>query len=488
LARADLLNILYSKKMSPLEFKFDSLFVPSMYNYMTIQDTNSLYNVASSVRYAGNIDMKYKAINDILTKRGFARFHSGTNRVVYRYLEDQNFLIKVAMDRVGIHDNPAEFKNQWLLKPFITKVFEVSPCGAVGQFERILPITSRKEFEYMAPDIYDLLVNNIIGKYVLEDIGTKYFMNWGIRTGFGPVLLDFPYVFELDGNKMHCNLPLIHGQKFPICDGEIDYDIGFNKLVCTKCGKEYNAKDLQVNGNNKLIILKGEDNMNLNVKLMRGNEVICESGKSSEYIKKPEPKPVQSSTPVIKSRLSFDARAILTPPTEERKPELNIKSKFIRPNSTQPVNIESLIDVTEGRVAKIYNTQEVIREAEKYFEDRARKEEKIYTNPIVEKAKEDEAKSAIDSANSASEISSVIEPVAVTQTASLDLTNLNNIKITPKLESEPIQKLVEKYAADSMDEEQENSTSPMAVYKKNKYVSETDIKHAELSEEVLSKY
>ena len=35
----------------------------------------------------------------------------------------------------------------------------------------------------------------------MADIGTNFFMNWGIRPGFGPVLLDYPYVYELDGNK-----------------------------------------------------------------------------------------------------------------------------------------------------------------------------------------------------------------------------------------------------------------------------------------------
>ena len=32
-------------------------------------------------------------------------------------------------------------------------------------------------------------------------------MNYGLREGFGPVLLDYPYVFELDGRKLICNVP-----------------------------------------------------------------------------------------------------------------------------------------------------------------------------------------------------------------------------------------------------------------------------------------
>ena len=39
-----------------------------------------------------------------------------------------------------------EYQNQFLIKPFCTKVFEVSPCGTVGIAERVEPITSKAEF------------------------------------------------------------------------------------------------------------------------------------------------------------------------------------------------------------------------------------------------------------------------------------------------------------------------------------------------------
>ena len=84
-----------------------------------------------------------------------------------------------------------------LLKPFVTKMFECSPCGTVATVERVEPITSRQEFLSVADDIFDLLNQQILGQYILEDIGTNYFMNYGLRKGFGPVLLDYPYLFEL---------------------------------------------------------------------------------------------------------------------------------------------------------------------------------------------------------------------------------------------------------------------------------------------------
>lgn len=273
MAKADLLSILYSKEKSPLEFKFDSMWIPSMYNFLTPQDIQELHYLASSARFSSKIDFKYKEIDRIMTNRGFKKFHCGTNRIVYSYLEDQSFLVKIALDKVGLSDNPAEYKNQFLLKPFVTKVFEVSPCGTVATVERVEPITSREEFLSLGEDIFDLMNECIIGKYVLEDVGTKYFMNWGLRKGFGAVLLDYTYVYELDGNKLFCNkLVPETGQ---LCNGVIDYDAGFNNLICSKCGKRYLAKELEQSVKDKLIILKDEGEIDMKISLKRGNQTVA---------------------------------------------------------------------------------------------------------------------------------------------------------------------------------------------------------------------
>lgn len=273
MAKADLLSILYSKEKSPLEFKFDSMWIPSMYNFLTPQDIQELHYLASSAKFSSKIDFKYKEIDRIMTNRGFRKFHCGTNRIVYSYLEDQSFLVKIALDKVGLSDNPAEYRNQFLLKPFVTKVFEVSPCGTVATVERVEPITSREEFMSIGEDIFDLMNQCIIGKYVLEDVGTKYFMNWGLRKGFGAVLLDYTYVYELDGNKLFCNkfIP----ETGEICNGVIDYDAGFNNLICSKCGKRYLAKELEQSVKEKLIILKDEGEIDMKISLKRGNQTVA---------------------------------------------------------------------------------------------------------------------------------------------------------------------------------------------------------------------
>ena len=273
MAKADILSILYSKERSPLEFNFDSLYMRSMLNFITYQDIQELHNIATSIRYSSKITLKYKMIDDIMTRRGFKKFHAGTNRVVYSYLEDKSFVAKIAIDRIGMGDNPSEYRNQFILKPFVTKVFEVSPCGTIAFVERVEPITSRAEFLSVADDVFDLLNKQILGEYVLEDIGTKYFMNYGLRMGgFGPVLLDYPYLFKLDGNKLYCNQLLETGQ---MCGGVIDYDVGFNDLRCTCCNKKYLATELQKAKENKLIVVKGDNDVNLNIRLKRGGNLVA---------------------------------------------------------------------------------------------------------------------------------------------------------------------------------------------------------------------
>ena len=188
MAKIDILEMMYSKGKSPLEFHFENLRARPLLSLLTVYDIESLRRIATSIKLSSKPEEKYKMIDQIMRPRGFKFMSSGTNRVVYKYLDDNTIVVKIAIDKVGMKDNPAEYRNQYLLEPFVTKVFEVSPCGTVGLFERVNPITSREEYLSIADSVYELLTT-ITGKYVLNDIGTMYFQNIGIRTGFGVVLL-----------------------------------------------------------------------------------------------------------------------------------------------------------------------------------------------------------------------------------------------------------------------------------------------------------
>lgn len=253
MSRIDAISMIYTRRLDKRIVSFEELQTPyRIEQLLSFQDIMQLYNIARSNKLSSKPKEKYRLIDAIMTNRGFKKLASGTNRVVYKFTENQSFVLKIAIDSVGLKDNPAEFKNQQLLKPFVTKVFQVTPCGTVGLFERVNPISSREEFASVAPDIFDIITTHFLGKYVLADFGSNYFMNWGVRVGQFPVILDFPYVYELDGSKLQCNAP---DQTSPhgYCLGEIDYDDGFNYLICKKCGKQYLAKSLELESKNKNI-------------------------------------------------------------------------------------------------------------------------------------------------------------------------------------------------------------------------------------------
>lgn len=296
MAKVDVLDILRTKKSDPLEFHFENLWIPPMNCYLYPSDIEALRKIATSARLSSKIQQKYKMIDDIMTVRGFKRFSAGTNRVVYRFLEDTRFLVKIAVDKVGMQDNPLEYENQFLLQPFVTKMFYVSPCGTVGFSERVLPVKNKEEFRQIASDVFDILVNKILGLYVVEDVGTKYFMNWGIRPGFGPVLLDYPYVYKLDGDKLYCNWT--NPMTGECCNGEIDYDAGFNHLVCTRCNKTYMATDLRDNSiDNKIVIKKG--GFQMRIQILQGDEIISEPIPTDDVMVRPTSRPKKATRLVV---------------------------------------------------------------------------------------------------------------------------------------------------------------------------------------------
>lgn len=316
MAKADVLDILRSKKMSPLEFNFESMWIPPMNYYLTQQDIDNLRYIATSIKLSSKINQKYKMIDDIMRSRGFKRFSAGTNRVVYSFLEDTRFLVKIAVDKVGMQDNPLEYENQFLLKPYVTKMFYISQCGTVGFAERVLPIKNKAEFREISSDVFEIIVNKILGKYVVEDIGTRYFMNWGIRPGFGPVLLDYPYVYKLDGKKLYCTKqnPITN----TLCNGEIDYDAGFNQLICTRCGKRYLAINLRDNSIDNKIIIKG--GIEMRVILKKGNEIVNETIPTEEVMERHKRPEFKKQKGMVVTVTNKDGTIVTF---ADKKPEIN---------------------------------------------------------------------------------------------------------------------------------------------------------------------
>ena len=250
---SDIAALYFRRRLEDGGFDWEHFTHAPISSYISLPEIQYFDHIATSAKLAGK-SKRYKIdmMSEVLRPKGFIYMAAGTNRVVFRNDYDQSFLLKIGFDSTGVNDSTREFYNQEVLKPFVPKMFDVSPRGTIGLIERVHPILNRAEFMSVAGQIFDILNKKILGKYVLEDIGTDFFKNWGLRDGFGPVLLDYPYVYEIDGSKLVCNKPLPDGTN---CRGLIDYDEGFNTLVCELCGRRHTAKSLAKN-NGAILITK----------------------------------------------------------------------------------------------------------------------------------------------------------------------------------------------------------------------------------------
>ena len=300
MSREEMLDLVKSPSVNPMTFDFDHMMAPPMLSFITPSDLQYLQYLANSIKLNAKLDYKYAEIDKVLTNRGFEKIGSGTNRVAYKHLEFPSICLKIAASRTACTDNPREMINQEYLKPFVAKIFEVDPTGTVALCERVDPIRNREEFMMIVDDVFDLITQWFTGKYVVDDIGTNFFMNWGTRLSNGfPVLHDYPYFYPLDPHKLICRKTFDDGT---ICNGEIDYDPGYNYLICTKCGKIYKANELGKATENKTIILNQKGVSRMKVTLMKGEDTLRTYDGASEA-KKLERKYAQAETTMLKARV-----------------------------------------------------------------------------------------------------------------------------------------------------------------------------------------
>ncbi len=142
----ELMNVMYGGTTTLEQFNWDKMRTVPILSLMSMQDIDYIRKLILSPRYSGNNKYKMDKIDEVMHFRGFTRFAGGTNRLVYIHPAAPNAVFKVAIDSVGITDNPAEYHNQELLKPYCCKVFECSPCGTIASFERVYRITTFDEF------------------------------------------------------------------------------------------------------------------------------------------------------------------------------------------------------------------------------------------------------------------------------------------------------------------------------------------------------
>lgn len=365
-SRNYILDRITSKKTSIDDFNYDALQAPPISMFLSYEDIAQLRYIATSIKLSSKAQVRYQMIHEVMKHRGMIKVGAGTNRVIYAHPDYPDIVFKIAADDVGMGDNPAEYRNQFIIKPFCAKTFEVTPCGTVAIAERVIPITSREEYLSVVSDVYDLINEWLIGEYVLSDFGSRYFMNVGVRRSFGVVLLDYTYIYKLDGSKLFCNKPepLSPSGK---CDGIIDYDAGYNELICTKCGAKYKAKELEKKILDKELIVEREGEINMEfirnggsqnfvnnkIESNRPSEIL---GEAKNYIPRAEKKEQQTQRP---ARRSIDFSTVVVGDKAD-----NVKIEAVRTTSTveEPVVEEPKAIITENPVVNGVATEPVVVE------------------------------------------------------------------------------------------------------------------------------
>ena len=245
----------------PLERAFDDLQGPMVEDLFDAETIKSIKLVVTNPKIKFFKD-KFRILAGILNPLGYILAHAGTNRVVFQPQFDDSFVVKIGLDIAGRTNNPNEIVNQKYLKPFVCKCFDTTDDGVIGTFERVVPIENLYQLWSVREDIFDIM-RAITKRFVIDDFGTEAFKNWGVRKGFGPVLLDYADMYILDKDTAYCRKP-IDWHSTAVCGGELGYTPGYNKIICKKCGGIGKAK--QYKGKEKLSVYVPSRGIDMGIK------------------------------------------------------------------------------------------------------------------------------------------------------------------------------------------------------------------------------
>lgn len=253
---------------------------PPIQYYIPPQVINTLYQISYDCKLANNPQKRFNMQNEILEPYGFKPLASGTSRRAFYCIYDPEIIIKLGSDMIGRSDNLSESILQKILMPFCPKILDVDPTGSIMLAERVETMTE-KDYKEWIKEIFMFIESYYQLGYLFEDIGLYSFKNWGIRLGFGPVLLDFPYLYQIDWKKMKCDRidPTTHKK----CGGTIgyNYESVLSEIICHRCHVRYSAQYLSkpINGEMMESLLLGRKRKmfnpyNIKVAVAKGNRIV----------------------------------------------------------------------------------------------------------------------------------------------------------------------------------------------------------------------
>ena len=257
------------------EIAFDNLEGPMVDSLLSQAEIKEIDDLTRKGNYT--FKQKFQVLDSIFKPKGYKRGDCGTNRVVYIPFWNDKFVVKVALDRAAKANMPDELVNQKYLKPFVCKCFDIDEFGNIGVYERVIPIRNLDQFWSIREDVYNI-IQKLIKRFVIDDFGTKVFKNWGVREGFGPVLLDYADMYLIDPETLYCKNIIDFTDKTHVkrCGGRIGYDAGYNTLICLDCGRT--AKAAEFKGRPKMAIRAPKRRENImKFKIYDGDELVFDS-------------------------------------------------------------------------------------------------------------------------------------------------------------------------------------------------------------------
>lgn len=159
---------------------------------------------------------------------------TGTNRFIIKY---DGYAVKIALDREGVADNIQEFSICESLMPDVAYAYEISSGGHLLVAAYCPAFTSQSEMWGHNSEITKIL-NNWSKRYLLGDVGMteRTFANWGLAPGGRPVCIDYAYIFPSTLDQFEC---ICGNRQMTFAHSD------FSTYKCTKCGKEYEDRELR---------------------------------------------------------------------------------------------------------------------------------------------------------------------------------------------------------------------------------------------------
>lgn len=197
-----------------------------MLYYFGEKSLKSISDVCGSFDITNNNE-RADEIAEIVRPFGFVNIGTGTNRTVIA--ADDDYAIKIALDRRGIKDNYCE--EYFNSVPELDRKTIVYQNSGLIEFHNRVRTMDKYDFE----DYRDVIMEHLrrwSKIFLLNDLGETTFKNWGLDENDEPVLLDYANLTLVK------HAAITHCKK---CGAPIVYDKQLLNFICTneKCERVY---------------------------------------------------------------------------------------------------------------------------------------------------------------------------------------------------------------------------------------------------------